>query len=503
MKENSISTLDMSITDVNSEYLGVNRTLLMENAGRGLADFILETCESTSCSNIIILAGKGGNGGDGMVAARHLARSNRVSLSLLGSSGEIKKRSTLLNWNILKNMYQSLELNEIKSVKDLKHYTVDSQTIVVDAIFGTGIKGEIRGLHRNAIESINFWRKNGATVISVDTPSGINPDSGLSSDIHVNAHHTCVFHRKKTGLNSTNAGNLHILPIGIPPEAETIVGPGDLLALRKENNWAKKGDKGKILIIGGNEIYSGAPALAALGALQAGSDLVTIFAPKCNATAIRSYSPELIVQDYSSSHLTKKSLELDLFNHHDAVLIGPGLGRNSEIKEAVEEVQVITEKNKIPLVIDADALHLINPSLLSSNVILTPHAGEFSVLTGVSLPSSNQSFTARVDFVKSVTKKISGIWLVKGNWDIVSEGTKTKINKTGTPKMTRGGTGDILAGLTTSFLPRVKDPFYAATISSFINGRAGELTHRNFSSLNLISKIPEAIQKSLDFINYD
>ncbi|MHA1206774.1 MAG: NAD(P)H-hydrate epimerase, partial [Candidatus Hodarchaeales archaeon] len=467
------STLDMSITDVNSEYLGVNRTLLMENAGRGLADFILETCKSTSCSNIIILAGKGGNGGDGMVAARHLARSNQVSLSLLGSSGEIKKRSTLLNWNILKKMSQSLELNEIKSATDLKHYTVDSQTIVVDAIFGTGIKGEIRGLHKNAIEAINSWKKDGATVVSVDTPSGINPDSGHSSEIHVNAHHTCVFHRNKSGLNSTNAGNLHILPIGIPPEAETIVGPGDLLALRKEYKWAKKGDKGKILIIGGNEIYSGAPALAALGALQAGSDLVKILAPKYNATAIRSYSPELIVQDYSSPHLTKKSLELDLFNHYDAVLIGPGLGRNSETKEAVEEVQVIAEK------------------------------GEFSVLTGVSLPSSNQSFTARVDFVKSVTKKISGIWLVKGNWDIVSEGTKTKINKTGTPKMTRGGTGDILAGLTTSFLPRVKDPFYAATISSFINGRAGELTHRNFSSLNLISKIPEAIQKSLDFINYD
>lgn len=493
----------MSIVDVNSEYLGVNRILLMENAGHGLADFILEICKSKSCSKIKILAGKGGNGGDGMVAARHLARSIQVSLSLLGSSDEIKKRSTLSNWNILMNMSQSLELNEIKTVENLKNCVIDSQTLVVDAIFGTGIKGEIRGIYRDVIEIINSWRKKGATVVSVDTPSGIDPDSGLSSDIHVESHYSCVFHRKKTGLNRTNAGNIHILPIGIPPEAETIVGPGDLLALIGENAWAKKGDKGKILIIGGNEIYSGAPALAALGALQAGSDIVTILAPSHNATSIRSYSPELIVQDYSSPHLTKDSLVLELLNYHDAILIGPGLGRNSDTKEAVEEVQVIAKKNNIPLVIDADALHLINTSLLSSNVILTPHAGEFSVLTGISLPSSNQTFTKRVELVKSITKKISGIWLVKGNWDIVSEGAKTKINKTGTPKMTRGGTGDVLAGLTTSFIPRVKNPYYAATISSFINGKAGELANGNFSSLNLISKIPEAIQNSLQFINQD
>ncbi|MHA2113422.1 MAG: NAD(P)H-hydrate dehydratase [Candidatus Hodarchaeales archaeon] len=503
MKVSTISTLDMSIVDVNSEYLGVNRTLLMENAGRGLADFILKTGKSTSCSNVVILAGKGGNGGDGMVAARHLVRNIKVSLSLLGSSNEIKKRSTLLNWNILKEMSQSIELNEIKNSDHLEKYVISSQTIVVDAIFGTGIKGEIKGIYKDAIEAINSWRKKGATIVSVDTPSGINPDSGLPSDIHVKPHYTCVFHRNKSGLNTKNAGILHILPIGIPPEAETIVGPGDLLALIGEKVWAKKGDKGKILIIGGNEIYSGAPALAALGALQAGSDLVTIFAPKDNATSIRSYSPELIVHDYSTPHLTKDSLRQDLLNDHDAILIGPGLGRNSETKEAVEEVQVFSKKNQIPLVIDADALHLLDITLLSSNVILTPHSGEFSVLTGVSLPSSNQTFTTRVELVKSISKKFSGIWLVKGNWDIVSEDNKTKINKTGTPKMTRGGTGDVLAGLATSFLPRVKDPFYAATISSFINGKAGELVASNFSSLNLISKIPEAIQQSLDFISQD
>ena len=503
MEEDRISTLEMSIVDVNSEYLGVKRTLLMENAGRGLADFIIETGKSISCSNIIIIAGKGGNGGDGMVAARHLARNNKVTLFLLGSGNHIKKKSTLLNWNILKQMSQSLELKEISRIDDLNAHEIDSKTIVIDAIFGTGIKGKIRGLYKDAIITINTWKKKGATVISVDTPSGINPETGQASDFHIESHFTCVFHRNKSGLNNTNAGIIHIVPIGIPPEAEKIVGPGDLMALREEKLWSKKGDKGKILVIGGNEIYSGAPALAALSALQAGSDLVTIFAPKHNATTIRSYSPELIVQDYFEPHLTKNSLKEDLLKKQDAILIGPGLGRNPETKEAVEEVQIFTQNEKIPLVIDADALHLIDTSLLSSNVILTPHSGEFSVLTGVSLPSSNQTFTTRVELVQSVTKKLSGIWLVKGNRDIISEGPIIKINKTGTPKMTRGGTGDVLAGLTVSFLPRVKQPFYAATIGSFINGRAGELVSSNFSSLNLISKIQAAIQESLDFISLD
>ncbi len=229
----------MSIVDVNSEYLGVNRTLLMENAGRGLADFILETGKSTSCSNVVILAGKGGNGGDGMVAARHLVRNIKVSLSLLGSSNEIKKRSTLLNWNILKEMSQSIELNEINKSDDLEKYVISSQTIVVDAIFGTGIKGEIRGMYKDAIEVINSWRKKGATIVCVDTPSGINPDSGIPSDIHVKPHYTCVFHRNKSGLNykweafvwtkSDGMKGLGFLPGEIESNASAISGDGSTI----------------------------------------------------------------------------------------------------------------------------------------------------------------------------------------------------------------------------------------------------------------------------------
>ena len=155
------------------------------------------------------------------------------------------------------------------------------------------------------------------------------------------------------------------------------------------------------------------------------------------------------------------------------------------------------------MIIDADALHLINPSLLYSKVIVTPHAGEFSVLTDVSLAASFDSFVTRMEQVQKITSKFNGIWLVKGPWDIISIKGKIKYNKTGIPEMTRGGTGDVLSGLAASFLSRTKIPFYAATSAAYINGKAGELTQKNFSSRNLIKKIPEAIEEALSFIDSD
>ena len=493
----------MAIADVNSEYLGAKRVLLMENAGRGLADLIWEVYQASSCSSIIIFAGKGGNGGDGMVAARHLAGKTDVFLYLLGSPIKIKKRSTLQNWKILENMLQSLKISEIEDINDVNNLNKMGDCLIVDAIFGTGVRGDIHGLFKDSIEFINSSQKRGAKIISVDTPSGTDPNTGKSANIFVKPDYTGIFHKQKQGLSEKNAGTIRIIPIGIPPEAETIVGPGDLLGISKVKKWSKKGDQGKILIIGGNEKYSGAPALAAMAALQAGSDLATIFTPEPVAQAIRCYSPEFIVQEYPSPHLTSDEIPYEEMLQSDVILIGPGLGRHSETKKAVLKVQEFTKKQKTSVIIDADALHLIDPALLYSKVILTPHAGEFSALTDIALPAGYESFRTRVQSVQRSTSKFDAVWLVKGPWDIISNQGKIKINKTGIPEMTRGGTGDVLAGLAASLLSRTTTPFYAATSAAFINGKAGELSRDNFSILNLISKIREAMQQSIDFIKQD
>jgi len=155
-------------------------------------------------------------------------------------------------------------------------------------------------------------------------------------------------------------------------------------------------------------------------------------------------------------------------------------------------------------VIDADALKLLDMMELTPNTILTPHSGEFATLTNISIPASPQEFQKRCELVQEVSAQFPNIWVIKGHWDIVTDNTtRLKINKTGTPYMTRGGTGDILAGLIAGFLTQTEIPFYAACIGTYINGRAGELVKSNFNLSNLLRHVPAAIQEGFDFIRKD
>ncbi|MFX0209093.1 MAG: NAD(P)H-hydrate dehydratase, partial [Candidatus Hodarchaeota archaeon] len=503
MMSDTISTLEMSIIDVNSEFLGVNRQVLMENAGRGLADLIWDVYQKKNRSNLFIFAGKGGNGGDGMVAARHLARYIPISLYLLGSNKDISKRSTSVNWEILRNMTDSIKLSEIKQVNEVEQLEIDSTSLIVDTLLGTGIRGSIREPLASLLNLINKSQEKGAIVISADTPTGIDPNTGKKSNIFLKPDYTGIFHKQKQGLSSKNSGKIKILPIGIPPEAEKIIGPGDLLSLKKHQKWSKKGDRGKVLVIGGNETYSGAPALAAMGAIQAGADLVTILAPRRISSAIRSYSPELIVKDYATSHLTVESVSSELIKQNDVILLGPGLGQHEDTQKSVLKILDLIKGFDKPLILDADALKLIDLKKVTENTILTPHAGEFSVLTDVIIPSGSDRFQERVDLVQEVSLNFPNIWVVKGHWDIVADNSCLKINKTGISQMTRGGTGDILAGLISGFVKSSKSLFYAACIGTFINGKAGELAKEAFSLSRLLKKVPIAIQMSLKFIRDD
>jgi len=503
MQSEMISTLEMSIIDVNSEFMGVERRLLMENAGRGLADLVWKIFQSEKRENVIIFAGKGGNGGDGMVAARHLARHIPVKLYLLGSENDIIKKSTLGNWKILKQMPDSINIYELKHVNDISKIEIEEETLIIDALLGTGIKGDIREPLSILLRFINECQQNGAFVISVDTPTGIDPSSGRRSNVFITPQWTVVFHKQKEGLSSENAGNIEILPIGVPPEAEQLIGPGDLLALKPRSSWSKKGENGKILIIGGNETYSGAPALAAMGAIQAGVDLVTILAPQKISTSIRSYSPEFIVEDYSYPHLSLDSVSEEIIAQNDIIVLGPGLGRHIETKKAVHQIMKIIRKNNKSVVIDADALKLMNMSEVTPKTVLTPHAGEFAVLTKISIPAGEKNFHRREQIAKEVSSKYPCTWIVKGHWDIVMNETNFKINKTGTARMTRGGTGDILAGLTAGFMVQTESVFHGACIGVYINGRAGELVEKEFSLSNLLKGVPLAIEESFDFILND
>ena len=220
--EEPISSDQMySIEDKAHNVIGMKRVYMMENAGHGLADFIiLKFRGKLRGKRIVVICGTGNNGGDGFVAARHLSYyyGASVQLILLGFANDLRTEEAKINWQIIQKM-DSIELITGNEINDKIKKTIEYADVIIDGIFGTGIRGEIREPHASAIKIIN---KSKAYVVSVDVPSGIDPNTGRAHDISVRADATVTFHRMKIGLlnNKKYSGTVHIEKIGIPHESE-------------------------------------------------------------------------------------------------------------------------------------------------------------------------------------------------------------------------------------------------------------------------------------------
>ncbi|MGB9938740.1 NAD(P)H-hydrate dehydratase [Methanosarcina sp.] len=497
----SISSLRMKAIDRNCECLGLLPVQLMENAGAAIAQNIREKLES---GRVLFIAGRGNNGGDAFVAARHLAGSSgyTVKVILLGKARDIGTKEACHNFSLLK--FSRVEMLEIPDSSQLEAAASDwfsEADLLVDAIFGTGIKGKIKEPESTVIDLINREGNAGKTVISVDIPSGLDPD-GESFEKAVHAGLTVTFHRMKIGLLSEKAkeytGMIKVAEIGIFADAEQYVGPGDLMMLYRRKSLGHKGDSGKILVIGGGP-YSGAPALAALAALRAGADLVTLAVPVDVAEIVASYSPNLIVRKLSSNILCPEDLSIlvDLINSHDVVVMGMGLGRAAETLETVRKILPFCRK----AVLDADALSALSGAIFESlagncELIVTPHAGEFARLRDTETPENHES---RIKAVREFSEEKGVVTLLKGKIDIISDGKQTLLNRTGNAGMTVGGTGDVLAGLTGSLFSR-NPAFLAAACAAYINGTAGDLAFEKAGNgllaTDVIEKIPEIIKEA-------
>jgi len=482
----------MRILEENSEYLGVSKLMLMENAGREVANFCRKILGKRK-AKVLVVAGSGNNGGDGFVAARYLARNYKVSVYLLTRPSEIKTSEAKRNWEILEKMKLTVELHYRYDFQSFKRL-VENADLIIDAIFGTGVKGVIREPYRTIIEYLN---SSGKPIVAVDVPSGLNPDTGEVHGIAVRASYTVTFHHAKKGLEKGKeyTGKIEVVDIGIPRDAELIAGPGDVIAVLKPRKaYAKKGDFGRILIIGGSKEYSGAPALAALSAMRTGADIVVVAAPSSVADVIRSFSPTLIVKKLSRENLVEEDVEtlLALSEKADSIVLGPGLGLGEETRNAV--FSYLSQVNKKPLVIDADALKIIadKMELVSGKpVVLTPHAGEFRILFNMNVP---RNLADRMELVKSRAMENKVTILLKGHEDIVSDGEKVKVNYTGNPGMTVGGTGDVLTGILATFLAWSNNPFFSASAAAYVNGAAGDLAVKDLgfhiTALDVVNRIP-------------
>lgn len=481
ISEPGITASEMRRIDANCKNIGLIPLQLMENAGMYVARAVRARSDH---GTIIVLAGTGNNGGDGFVAARHILEYNPKIL-LLGRARDIATDEAHHNWQILQNL--GADIHEIRDSSELVEMDVD---VIIDAMLGTGVRGSIREPVSSAIGMINA---SDAFVISVDVPSGFNPDY-LEQSVHADL--TITFHRMKAGLSGHPeiTGEIEVADIGIPARAERFVGIGDLPPERFAASH--KGDNGRVLVIGGGA-FTGAPALTALAALRTGADWVTVAAPRNIAKVIAGFSPNMIVHPLSGRYLVCDDIEAinALIRKHDAVVIGMGLGRESKTTKAVSEI--IRSNPDARFTIDADALHALRMPLPERAVepIITPHASEFQRLGG----KVSADLDERCELVLDFSARNRAVTLLKGDIDVISDGRHVRTNHTGNAGMTVGGTGDVLAGVVGAIFAK-HDALAAASAGAFITGTAGDLAFLEFEygllATDVIECIPEAMQRT-------
>ncbi len=482
-----ITEAEIKVLDRNSEYFGVPTLHLMENAGKGVAEYIRDIVKNTR-KNILILCGAGNNGGDGFVAARYLTQYYKVTIFL----AETKIRTEIAQKN-----YQKLQTYDVKiytSPRDIDNLLTEND-IYIDALLGIGLTGELKEPYVTIVNKINATKNK--MIISIDVPTGLGTSSSITPD------HTVTFHDIKEGMHKKNSGTIQVVDIGIPQEATAYVGPGELsVYYPRPVKKSHKGDNGIVLVIGGGP-YIGAPALCGIAALRTGVDLVYIATPKRSWESVAAFSPNFIVKDLHDDMLTKHDIPTieDLLHKCTAVVLGPGLGTAQETEEAIIPLikRIITEKK--PLVLDADAIKPVGQNLQciqDSTTVITPHVGEFKKLTGITL---SQDIDMRINAAKNWAKKIGITIFLKGYIDVLSDGTNLKQNKVHNEAMTVGGTGDVLAGIIGALLSKGVTPFNAVRIAAFLNGEAGNEAFQKKSygliATDIIDEIPAVLKKYL------
>src|SRR5881296_1541942 len=451
-----ISPAEMRVLDRNAQYFGVSILELMENAGKAVADAARSEFAAAGKS-VLVLCGTGNNGGDGLVAARHLAKDARVTVLLARSPDQFATPEAAKNFERLRDV-------QILAGLDKSEEAIAAADLLIDALLGIGAEGSLREPYAALIRQMNT---SGKPILSVDVPSGFGTDLAVRPTV------TVTLHDVKEGMTAQNSGRIRVADIGIPARIAAMIGPGEFTLYPVPKSTSHKGQNGRVLVIGGGP-YTGAPALVGYGALGVGGDLIHVATPALAAQVVASYSPMFIVHPLVGHRLLREDTReiLELATKADAIAIGPGLGDADGSLEAVRE---IVRGVSLPLIIDADAIKAIatDPKAVAGKrVVVTPHSREFKVLTGKTLPDAPEE---RAGIVQEAAKALGATILLKGPVDIVTDGERLKYNYTGNPGMTTGGTGDVLCGVTAGLIAKGMAPYDAARLAAFTNGAAGDL----------------------------
>ncbi len=482
------------------ERYGITGLELMENAGKGVAEIIRRVAPSKDV-RIAIVAGKGNNGGDGYVAARHLHNYGfRVAVFSLCRTGELKGDAAA---NAASWVKMGGETSEILTSADLKaaESPLRHSSVIVDAIFGTGLEKNVSGIHAEAIDLINSLEKK---VVSIDIPSGVHATTGAVLGRAIKAEITATMAMPKLGLvlfpGRSFAGTFEVVDIGVPREMvedenirwNIITEEGLRRSLKPRKPESHKSTHGHLLVLAGSPGMTGAAYMAAVSSMRAGAGLATLGVPESLNGIMEVKTTE--VMSIGLPETPEKRLGAVSFSAikamlpgKTAVIIGPGVGSSDEMMGLIE---MLINEVKVPLVIDADGLNSIaaNAAMLKdakTEVVLTPHPGEMARLLNV---ASKDVQSDRMGSALKLVEMTGATVVLKGAGTIIAAPSgRVYINTTGNPGLATAGTGDVLAGMLGGFLAQGYSPEDACQAAVYIHGLAGDEVKKTQGELGMMA----------------
>jgi hydroxyethylthiazole kinase-like uncharacterized protein yjeF len=469
---------------------GIPGLALMENAGIAVLRVVRERLDESGGRRVAIVCGKGNNGGDGLVVARHLRQLGAEARVVLLARGADLGGDAAANWRAARDVGVPIREAAEGDVRAAVLEAVRDAAVVVDAILGTGVTGEVRGPAREAIEAIN---ETGARrVVAVDIPSGADSDTGRVLGACVRADHTVTLGLPKVGLYVYPAakfcGRVVVDDIGIPQDLLAIetgvelIEPARVAAILPTlPPDAHKGDAGRLVVVAGSVGMTGAAALCCEAAMRMGAGLVYLCCPESLNDILEVKLTEPITRPMPETDARTLSLAaaepiLALANTADALVLGPGLSTHPETARCVQR---LVREARAPCLVDADGLNCLadTPDLLAkmpAPKVISPHPGELARLTGATTAEIQD---ARLVAARAASERFGAVVVLKGAGTIVAEPSgRVAVNPTGNPGMASGGTGDVLAGMIGTLLAQRVDPFDAAVAAVYLHGLAGDLS---------------------------
>ncbi|OGL50605.1 MAG: hypothetical protein A3H37_02035 [Candidatus Schekmanbacteria bacterium RIFCSPLOWO2_02_FULL_38_14] len=499
------------------EGWGIPGVILMENAGLSVLSCIEEYFGDLRGLRVTIVAGKGNNGGDGCVVARHIKNSGGEPLIvLLAERKNIKGDARINLKTAIKGGIDVIEVSGKERFSLKVKRIIEDSDIIVDAIFGTGLSEGVKGFYGDVIEYINGLE---IPVVSIDLPSGISSDTGEIIGPSIAADLTVALCLPKISLVSYPAarfaGVVEIGDIGIPVkiidesriktfliEEEEIAG---LLKPRREN--AHKGDFGHVLVIAGSTGKTGAATMTSEAALKSGAGLATLAIPESLNPIVEMKLTEVMslpVPETSEKTFSKKAekIMLEFSRGKTVAVIGPGISTNTETCEVVRS---LIKKLDVPVVLDADGINALqgDAKILKSakkDVVITPHPGEMGRLCGLSAKEVQKN---RIEVARDFARANRVYVVLKGKNTVVSgpDGT-VFVNLTGNPGMASGGAGDVLTGMIAGFISQGFSPIDAAKAGVYLHGLSGDIMaekrgEMSLTAMDILKGIPAAIREIL------